>query len=188
MRAKLESTATLLAKVKDGDKMARDQLCSTYLPMLKRWAHGRLPAYARDLAETDDMVQNTLIKAMNKLDSFSSLREGAFLAYLRKILLNNIRMEIRRFSNQRDLLQSHHEGDENVTGASALDQAIGNEVVEKYENALMKIPDQAREAVILRVELGYSYPEIATAIECASANAARMIVARSLYKLAENMK
>ena len=111
MRPKLESTATLLAKVKDGDEVARDQLCATYLPMLKRWAHGRLPDYARDLAETDDMVQNTLIRALNKLDSFSALREGAFLAYLRKILLNNIRMEIRRFSNQNNLLNQHQKGD-----------------------------------------------------------------------------
>lgn len=188
MRAKLESTATLLAKVKNGDQVARDQLCSTYLPMLKRWAHGRLPAYARDLAETDDMVQNTLIKALHKLDSFSSLREGAFLAYLRTILLNNIRMEIRRFSNQSDLLRAEHQGSEAATASSALEQALGAEVVEKYERALMKLSDKAREAVILRVELGYSYPEIATAIEASSANAARMTVARSLYQLAEQMQ
>ena len=188
MRAQLESTATLLAKVKDGDEVARDQLCATYLPMLKRWAHGRLPDYARDLAETDDMVQNTLIRALNKLDSFSALREGAFLAYLRKILLNNIRMEIRRFSNQNSLLNEHHQGETTQQATSALEQAIGSEVIEKYEKALMKLPEAAREAVILRVEMDYSYPEIAAATTCASANAARMLVARSLYKLAGHMK
>lgn len=188
MRPKLESTATLLAKVKDGDQLARDQLCSTYLPMLRRWAHGRLPSYARDLAETDDMVQNTLIKALSKLDSFDAIREGAFLAYLRKILLNNIRMEIRRFSNQNALLKEQYNVDEEAQNSSALEQAIGTEVVEKYERALTRISDQAREAVILRVELGYSFPEIATAIECSSANSARMIVSRSLLKLAENMR
>ncbi|MGJ8663360.1 MAG: RNA polymerase sigma factor [Marinicella sp.] len=188
MRAKLESTATLLFRVKNGDQLAREQLCSTYLPMLKRWAHGRLPAYARDLAETDDMVQNTLIKAMNKLDSFSAIREGAFLAYLRKILLNNIRMEIRRFSNQSSLLKQENQGQDDLTEASALEKAIGTEVIEKYERALTLMSDQAREAVILRVELGYSYPEIAAAIECSSANAARMVVSRSLLKLAENMR
>ena len=188
MRAKLESTATLLAKVKNGDQLARDQLCSTYLPMLKRWAHGRLPAYARDLAETDDMVQNTLIKALNKLDSFSSIREGAFLAYLRTTLLNNIRMEIRRFSNQKDLLRAQNPAADPATAASALEQALGSEVIEKYERALMKLSDKAREAVILRVELGYSYPEIAAATEANSPNAARMAVARSLYQLAEQMQ
>lgn len=187
MKARLESTATLLAKVKSGDDLAREQLCSTYLPMLQRWAHGRLPQYARDLAETDDMVQSTLIKALNQLDSFSSMREGAFLAYLRKILLNNIRMEIRRFSNQNELLKKNIDTNEPID-TSALEKAIGTEVIEKYENALMKISDQAREAVILRVEFGYSYPEIALAIESASPNAARMIVSRSLLKLAENMQ
>lgn len=187
MKARLESTATLLVKVKSGDEIAREQLCSTYLPMLQRWAHGRLPQYARDLAETDDMVQTTLIKALNKLDSFSSLREGAFLAYLRKILLNNIRMEIRRFNNQNDLLKKHIDSDEPID-SSALEKAIGSEVVEKYESALMKMPEEAREAVILRVEFGYSYPEIAMATECSSANAARMAVSRALYKLAENMQ
>jgi len=52
----------------------------------------------------------------------------------------------------------------------------------------MKLPEAAREAVILRVEMDYSYPEIAAATTCASANAARMLVARSLYKLAGHMK
>ena len=186
MKAQLESTATLLAKVRSGDELAKEQLCSTYLPMLQQWAHGRLPQNVRDLAETDDMVQNTLIKALNKLDSFSSLREGAFLAFLRKILLNNIRMEIRRFTKQKELLKQHINNDEAVT-ASALENAIGSEIVEKYEIALMQLPEQSREAVILRLEFGYSFPEIAMALQCSSANAARMIVSRAIYKLARKM-
>lgn len=47
---------------------------------------------------------------------------------------------------------------------------------------------QARETVILRVEFGYSYPEIATAMNYASANSARMMVSRALLKLADNMR
>jgi RNA polymerase sigma-70 factor (ECF subfamily) len=58
----LESTATLLAKVRNGDGSARERLCSINLPILTRWAHGRLPTYARNLSETDDMVQTCLIK------------------------------------------------------------------------------------------------------------------------------
>ena len=96
MTDKLESTATLLVKVHAGDKIARERLCETYLPLLTRWAHGRLPKYARDLSETDDLVQISLINALDSLSSFTPKHEGAFLAYLRKILLNNIRMEIRK--------------------------------------------------------------------------------------------
>jgi DNA-directed RNA polymerase specialized sigma subunit, sigma24 homolog len=93
MVSEIESTATLLGKVKNGDDDARNRLCALYLPMLQRWAHGRLPGYVRDVAETDDMVQSTLIKALHKLDDFQSQHEGAFLAYLRTTLLNQIRMK-----------------------------------------------------------------------------------------------
>ena len=83
MESQIESTATLLNKVKNGDDQARNRLCAIYLPMLQRWAHGRMPIYARDLAETDDLVQSSLIKALDKIDDFKSQHEGAFLAYLR---------------------------------------------------------------------------------------------------------
>ena len=181
-----ESTATLLARVRQGDGDARDHLCAVYLPLLQKWAHGRLPEYARDLAETDDMVQASLPKALDNLESFTPLHEGAFLAYLRKILLNKIRDEIRRFSlhgNQQqaitDSIKSKNE--------SALEAAVGAEIIDKYEHALFKMTAEAREAVILRVEFGFSYPEIATAMNYASANAARMKVSRALHNLAEVM-
>ena len=47
--------------------------------------------------------------------------------------------------------------------------------------------ERDREAVILRVEFGYSHEEIAEAIGSPSANAARMTVARALVRLAEEM-
>ncbi len=187
MVAETESTATLLARVKSGDEAAREQLCSLYLPILNRWAHGRLPANARGTAETDDMVQLSLIKALDKLDSFNPIREGAFLAYLRKILLNHIRSEIRKISRKGDrfiLVDEHEFVDEQ---SSVVEQAVGAEIIEKYEHALTQLNEQSREAVMLRVEFGFSYLEVATAIGCNSANAARMIVSRALIKLAELM-
>ena len=187
MTAELESTATLLAKVKGGDDNARARLCSLYLPILTRWAHGRLPDYVRDLSETSDMVQTCLLKALSHLDKFTPMHEGAFLAYLRKILLNNIRMEIRRYSHQSNMLEQQN-NQESVAQASTIELAVGNEIMDKYEQALTEMSKQARETVILRVEFGYSYPEIATAMNYASSNAARMMVSRALLKLADNMR
>lgn len=186
MKHHQESTATLLSRVRAGDADARNHLCAVYLPMLQKWAHGRLPEYARDLAETDDMVQASLLKALDKLDSFSPMHEGAFLGYLRKILLNKIRDEIRRFSrhgNQQqaitDSISAYQE--------SALELAVGAEIIDQYEQALLTMTAESREAVILRVEFGFSYPEIAAAMDYASANAARMKVSRALHHLAQVM-
>ena len=187
MTEQLESTATLLVKVQAGDNEARDRLCKTYLPLLTRWTHGRLPAYERDLAETDDLVQVSLIKALDSLDSFTPKHEGAFLAYLRKIMLNNIRMEIRKFTRQSKKTKIVHDIELSDPQASLIEKAIGAELMEKYEKALTHMSSESREAVILRVEFGFSYPEIAEAMNCTSANAARMTVSRALLNLSEKM-
>src|SRR6476660_8945498 len=76
----LESTAELLERIRSGDESARERLVSRYLPILKRLGHGRLPARARDLSDTDDLVQVTLIRALDHIETFEMRREGAFLA------------------------------------------------------------------------------------------------------------
>ena len=64
---------------------------------------------------------------------------------------------------------------------------MGRETLEAYEAGLMKLTDEQREAVVLRVEMGLTYQEIADAMESPSPNAARMLVARGLARLAELM-
>src|SRR5262245_27122749 len=97
MSPDLETTADLIALARQGDSAARERLMRRVFPALTRWARGRLPYYARDLAETDDLVQVTLIRALSHLDTIDVKGEGAFLAYLRRVLLNAIRDEIRRW-------------------------------------------------------------------------------------------
>jgi len=91
-----EPTVALIRRIRDGDSVARDTLLKRYLPALRRWAHGRLPASARDLSDTDDLVQVTLMRALNNIDEFDARHTGSFLAYLRQILLNQVRDELRR--------------------------------------------------------------------------------------------
>src|SRR5690349_24653258 len=63
------STAGLLAMARTGDDGARDQLAARYLPVLRRWAHGRLPARARGLVDTDDLVNETMLHALDRVRS-----------------------------------------------------------------------------------------------------------------------
>src|ERR1700688_1010632 len=64
----VEPTVVLIRRIRAGDKGAREQLLRRFLPLLQRWAHGRLPRQMRDLNETDDLVQVTLVKALARLD------------------------------------------------------------------------------------------------------------------------
>jgi RNA polymerase sigma-70 factor (ECF subfamily) len=184
--AALESTAALLALVRGGDAAARERLCARYLPMLTAWAHGRLPGHARALTDTDDLAQVVLMRALASIDRFEPRREGAFVAYLRRALLNAVRDEVRRAARERsDPMEL-----ETLPAAepSAIEREIGRETLEAYEAALALLSDEAREAVILRIEFGYSYPEIASALDRPSADAARMLVTRSVVRLAEGLR
>ena len=179
------STTVLLDRARHGDDLARDELVRRLLPRLRRWAHGRLPQSARDIADTDDLVQVSLMRALDHLEDFEPQHEGAFLAYLRRIVLNAVRDELRRAGRRpfrTDLGDSLPQ-----PGPSLVEQAIGRELVEAYEAALATLPEEQREAVIMRIEFGYTYPEIAEALGRPSANAARMAVSRALLRLGEVM-
>ena len=178
----LESTAELLTRARRGDGAAREVLAGRYLPALRRFAHGRLPARARDLVDTNDLVQNTVVRALNHLDRFEPRREGAFLAYLRQIVVNQIRDEARRAASRPVREELSHELAD--AGASPLEDAIGRQNLELYESALQKLSAPQREAIVLRVELGFSYPEVAEALGRDSPNAARMLIARAMVRLA----
>ena len=177
----LTSTATLLDRVRLGDAQAKERLVAIYLPLLMRWAKGRLPSYARSLSETQDLVQMTLIRALDNVQNFESHREGAFLAYLRKILMNLICNEIRRpdtrlvdpATNPNEIVDSEPKW--------SVDEIL------TYEAALEKLDEKEREGIVLRLEFGLSYGEIAAAMRKPSANAARMFVSRALVNFASHM-
>jgi len=181
----LETTASLLRRARTGDSKAQNDLVMRYMDLLRRWARGRLPGYARDLVETADLVQDTLVKALARLDQFEPRREGAFLSYLRKILINEVRDQIRRARRHSTV----HDSVDHLKGGtpSPLEHLITAETLDRYEAALDTLPDKTREAVILWLEFGYSHRQICEAIDGHSENATRMRVSRALAHLASEM-
>lgn len=182
----LESTASQLELARAGNERARERLFARFLPVLTRWAHQQLPRGARDLSDTGDLVQTTLVRALAHLERFEHRGEGAFLGYLRHILLNAARDEARRHSRRGDALEldEHHPD----PGPSVMEQVLGRETLARYERGLAMLTEEQREAVILRLEMDYSHAEIAAALGRPSADAARMLVARALVTLAEAMR
>jgi RNA polymerase sigma-70 factor (ECF subfamily) len=140
--------------------------------------HGRL--------DTDDLVQTAVTRAFERLDAFQRKGHGSFLANLRTIVLNQIRDEARRLSTR----SPHQELGEELAagGPSPLEAAIGRDFVQAYEAALARLPARQREAVVLRLEMGYGYDEIAEAVGSPSPNAARVMVVRALVRLSREME
>ena len=126
-----------------GDQAALDALFTRYETRLRRWAHGRLPRAARGAMETQDLVQDTLIKVFNRLPAFEPRHPGAFRDYVWTTLWNRIR-DIARTQTRRgpsDAIDS----DIPATAPSPLEEAMGSEVLARYEAAMERLePGGAR--------------------------------------------
>ena len=183
--ASWESTLTLLTRARNGDDAALNDLFARYIPSLRRWASGRLPRWARDLADTPDLVQETLIQVFKKIEGFEHRGEGALQAYLRQAVMNRIRNEVRAAGRRPEAVALDSEQPDD--GLSPLERAIGTEAVERYEAALARLRDEERELIVARIEMGLTYAELAQATGKPSMDAARMAVSRALVRLVEEM-
>ena len=179
------SSVELARRARDGDRGALDLLFRRHAPVLKNWASGRLPRWARDAVDTEDMIQETMLRTFNNLDAFRPRGDGAFQAYMRQALRNRIADEMRKL--KRRPIPAEVERTPAVEEASPLEETIGREALERYERALGRLPEGDREAVVARVEMCLPYEEIARSTGKPSADAARMAVGRALARLAREM-
>lgn len=180
-----ESSLELIERAKTGDSSALDRLLARYRPRLQRWASGRLPRYARQMTDTDDLVQDALVATIRNLEGFEHRGEWALQAYLRQAVTNRIRDELRRFEGQPRRLELPE--DLPASERSPLEIAMGREFFERYDASLAALAEAEREAVIARLELGCSYEEVAFLLEKPTPDAARMVVTRAIAKLAQAM-
>jgi RNA polymerase sigma-70 factor (ECF subfamily) len=180
-----DETVELVTRVRGGDQEALALLMARFLPRLRRWASGRMPIALRDLADTSDFVQDVLLQSFQKVEGLQVGREGGLQAYLRQAVLNRIRDEFRRSRRRPETVElDETHVDE---GPSPLETAIGREGLDRYERALAALRPIDREAVIARLELGFTYGEVAGLLGKPSPNAARMAVERALVRLVEEL-
>jgi RNA polymerase sigma-70 factor (ECF subfamily) len=130
-----------------------------------------------DIERADDLVQETLLKAWNHLDSF---QEGTNLrAWLFTILRNTYYSECRR--GRREV--------EDRDGTKAAELAVhpnqqGHLDMQDFRRALNVLPVDQREALILVRAAGFSYEEAAAISSCA-AGTIKSRVNRARAKLTE---
>lgn len=180
-----DDTLDLLERARAGEGGALDELFARHIPLLRRWASGKLPRWARDISDTPDLVQETVLQTFKNLDTFEPRGSGALQAYLRQALINRVRNELRRAVIRPAKVELDSAMPDERT--SPLEAAIGQQTLERYEQGLQRLSADEREAVVSRVEFGLSFAEIAEILDKPSADAARMYVVRTLMKLATEM-
>jgi RNA polymerase sigma factor (sigma-70 family) len=180
------STALLLSLARQGDHAALDDVFARQVRILRRWASGRLPHWARGVADTDDLIQDALLQTFKRIEGFEARGTGALNAYLRQAVINRLRDELRRQSRRPAALPA--DGRVCAGGPSPLDLAIGAEAVARYEQALDRLRPAERECLVARLELGFSFEELAQWTGRPSADAARKATERALIRLVEEMQ
>jgi RNA polymerase sigma-70 factor (ECF subfamily) len=182
---KLGTTIVLLAQIRAGNQAARTKLWNRYLQPLRRLVRGHfIPRHVRALHDVDDIVMRVIEQVDPRLSDFDYRREGALLEYLRKVTRNLIISLGRVREPEREEISSGLV----AGGASPEDDAVASERRRAFESALAILDDRQREAVVMRLEYGFTYQEIAEAVEAPTANAARMMIKRAIVKMIEHMR
>ena len=182
----LESTFELVEQARRGNQDAWEVLVARYRGPLKRFAQARLSQQGQGFVDTDDVVQEVTISVFRRLHRIELRFPGALLAYLRRSVANRVADEHRR--TMRQGLAASLPEDLQDPRQSPLDFTMDNEKLRLYRTALRTLAPDDQMAIVLRLERGASYDDIAARLGKPTGNAARVAVARAMYKLAKRME
>lgn len=174
------TTAQLLGRIRGGDDGAREALVARIEPLLRRFAHGRIPQLLRHQEDTADLVQLTWLRALDKLDSIEPREPGAFFAYLRTVLINALRESLRRHGRSPVVAGGDvQEIVESMLPAANVEPADWI----AWEQSLATLSPAHRGLVLMRFEFGMSFAEIG-AETGESPDGVRMKLNRAIARMA----
>jgi len=158
----------LVERAQAGEQHAFEILVGKYQRKLGRL----LSRFVRDQAEVEDVAQEAFIKAYRALPSFRG--DSAFYTWLYRIGINTAKNHLvaqgRRAPTSTDFDADEAEGFEDAgqlrdinTPESILQS---RQVGETISAAMAELPEELRNAILLREIEGLSYEEIAVAMNC----------------------
>ena len=181
-----EPTIELVVRAREGDRLAVEALLQRSIPSLRRFAHGRLPAAARGSLDTGDLVQETVLHVLRRLDTFEPRHVGAMQAYLRQSVINRIRDEVRRIGRQPPPVELPDDLASEIP--SPLEEAVRAEAYDRYRAVLVQLSPRDREMIVARIEAQWNLGEIAQRFNMRTVDGDRMAVTRALRRLMDRLK
>jgi RNA polymerase sigma factor (sigma-70 family) len=132
--------------------------------------------------DTGDLVQETALHVLRRLDHFEVRHVGAMQGYLRQSVVNAIRDAVRRIGRRPEAVELPE--DLRSTEASPLERAIRAESYQRYRDGLARLRPRDRELIISRIDLLWSISEIAEHFGL-STEAARRAMTRAVLRLSK---
>jgi len=162
-----DNDVRLVELVQRGDRNAFNVLVLKYQHKVMKL----VMRYVRDQAEAEDIAQEAFIKAYRALPSFRG--ESAFYTWLYRIAINTAKNSL--MSGRKRLVDYDLDlqDPDDYTGQVLLKHGdtpermlLTDEIRQTVQEAMRSLPDDLREAIVLRELDGLSYEEIAEVMEC----------------------
>ena len=161
MKRQVMSDQVLLNQYLSGDRGAISQLIDRHSNRVRDYI--RMMVKDHDLA--DDILQETLIKAVQVIDDGRYADTGKFLSWMLRIAHNKVIDYFRSQKSAKTVNES--ESGYNVLGtlrfadSSVEDRLISEQIATDVRRLVDYLPEEQREVVMLRYYSGLSFQEIA---------------------------
>lgn len=164
--------ATIIAKIKEGDHAAFKQLVYLYTGKLMVVAK----IYTRNEEDAKDVLQDSFILIYQNIDQFKDGHPKAFLAWMKKIVLNSA---LSKYKRKRYELERYNLDEQDEKGVAPL-------VIQNLENqdllsAIYQLPLKYKQVIGMYAIEGYSHKEIADLLGIADSSS------RSMYTRAKQL-
>jgi RNA polymerase sigma-70 factor (ECF subfamily) len=171
------------------------EACRGYLLLI---AQRELASDLRAKGGASDLVQETFLDAQRAFKRFDGDSEADLLAWLRRLLLNNLANFARLYrdtgkrSIDREVTLPEGDSSERSNGLAALvpspsSEAMGHEQADAVLRALEQLPEDYRQVILLRYREECTFEEIGRQMG-RSANAIRKLWLRAIDRLQQEME
>lgn len=190
----LHTTLRLVRGAQAGDRRSLDDLFLRYLPKVRRIVALRLGYALKDFAAYEDIVQESLLRAFEKLDQFHEKDEGTFYHWISTCVASALNLHFRKAGAQKrgggKVKALGEMGDDGLTAsifASAepgpRTRASTRELEAKLEEAILGLKEHHREIIVLRHICGMGSEEIARTLGFSNPATARKALERAMAEL-----
>lgn len=162
-----ELDQSLVLRVQSGDKSAFDLLVLKYQHKIAKL----VSRFVYNHAEVEDVTQEVFIKAYRALANFRG--DSAFYTWIYRIAVNTAKNHLVTMSRRPPSTGLEAEDVENMEVGSSLREnatpesnILAREIGEVVSQAIEKLPEDLRVAIVLREIDGLSYDEIAKVMTC----------------------
>ncbi|MBL7545174.1 MAG: sigma-70 family RNA polymerase sigma factor [Bdellovibrionaceae bacterium] len=146
----------LVQEIKIGNRKAFSEIVKRHQKSLLRMSL----RFVRDLDMAEDVVQESFIKAYEKLNAFEG--RSTFKSWLFQIAVNTAKNKLR----ERKRLTTDIDSIQLAVGAVAETSLVHSALSQEIQEEIDKLPTKQRTALILRVYEDLSFKEIADIMEC----------------------